>query len=434
MTSASEARLAYSHPAKPIRIGLFVMTAFVAALVGWSVFVPLSDASVARGALQVEGRRQAMQHPYGGVVRDLAVDDGDTVQAGDVLMTLFDTEARAERDVLLTRRESLIAQQARLVAERDGADAPVFPDPAPEVAGAATEVRAAQTEVFETRRQEQLSTVAVIDRRIDQLGERITGGEAEARGLADQLASARDELADADSLLDQGLATRPRVRELSRQVSGLEAQLASKRAEVAAAQESVAEARAEIAQLDRARQAEVSAQIDAVQADLAAIAPQIDTAMDRLDRMQVRAPETGRVVGLSVFTEGGVVEPGATLMEIVPTDTPFFIEAQLRLTDLHDIEEGQSARIELLAFPRSDRPELTGTVVTIAADSAVDERTGQGFYPLKIALDDAALAQADVALQSGMPVQVIMDTRPRTLIQYLTSPLLDQVGLAFRED
>lgn len=434
MTDATTARIAYSEPRRPIRIGVAVLAVFVAGLVGWSVFVPLSDAAVARGSLSVEGRSQAVQHPFGGVIADLAVKDGDTVERGDVLMTLSDTQARAQRDVLMTKREALRAQMARLVAERDGLDAPDYPEAAPEAAAAATEARATQTALLASRREQQRSAVTVIERRIDQMRQQIAGSEAQVEGLTSQVALTEDQLDDASTLLDKGLARRPQVLDLERQVSTLKASLAAKRAEGAAAAQSVAEAQAEIARLDRDRQAAISQEIETAQAELAAVAPQIDAAADRLERMQVRAPATGRVVGLSVFTEGGVVEPGATLMQIVPSHTPFVVQGQLALTDLHDIREGQPARLELLAFPRSDRPELHGTVETISADAFTDDRTGRSYYAVTIRPNPEEVATLDVDLQSGMPVEIIMDTRARTLIAYLTSPLLDQIDTAFRED
>ncbi|WP_375173677.1 HlyD family type I secretion periplasmic adaptor subunit [Pseudooceanicola sp.] len=434
MTEASKVRLAYSDPRGPIRLGVAVLILFIAGLAGWSVFVPLSDAAVARGSLAVEGRSQAVQHPFGGVVASLAVEDGETVERGDVLMTLSDTQARAQRDVLLTKREALRAQLARLIAERDGIDAPDYPEAAPDAADAATEARATQTALLASRLEQHRSAVVVVERRIDQLRQKIAGAEAEAEGLTAQVGMAEAQLADASTLLDKGLARRPQVLDLERQVSTLKSSLAAKRSESAAAAQSVAEAQAEIARLDRDRQAAISQEIEVAQAELAAVAPQIDAAADRLERMQVRAPATGRVVGLSVFTEGGVVEPGATLMQIVPSQTPFIVQGKLALTDLHDIREGQPARLELLAFPRSDRPELHGTVATISADAFTDDRTGSGYYAVTIRPDPEQVAALNVDLQSGMPVEIIMDTRARTLIAYLTSPLLDQIDTAFRED
>ena len=434
MTDTVAMRRAWSDPRRPIRRGVIVLGLFISGLVGWSVLVPLSDASVARGSIAVEGRSQAVQHPYGGVVSDLHVADGDTVERGDVLITLGETEARAQRDVLLTRREALRARLTRLIAERDGLETPDYPRADPDASAAAKQARASQTALLKTRMDQQRSAIDVIERRIDQMSQRIAGGAAEVEGLSRQRDLTTEELRDANSLLEKGLARRPQVLELERQAATLRASLTSKQSEIAAARQAIAEAEAEIAQLLNDRQAMISQEIETTQAELASVGPQIDTANERLSRMQVRAPASGRVVGLSVFTVGGVVEPGATLMQIVPSDTPFVIEAQLALTDLHDIREGQPARIELLAYPRSERPELTATVDTISADSFTDERSGRGYFALTLSLSPEEVSALDLELQSGMPVQVIMETRARTLIAYLTSPLMDQIGTAFSED
>ncbi|WP_163849182.1 HlyD family type I secretion periplasmic adaptor subunit [Pseudooceanicola aestuarii] len=434
MRNSTETRRAWFEPGRPIRRGVAALAVFVAGLAGWSVFVPLSDASLARGSLAVEGRSQIVQHPGGGVVSDLRVAEGDTVARGDVLMTLGETEARAQRDVLLTRREALRARLARLIAERDGLTAPDYPAATPDARAAAEEARASQTALLRSRLDQRDSAIVVIDRRIDQLAQRIAGAEAEVAGLIRQTDLTTEELQDLRSLLEKGLARRPEVLDLERQLARLQASVSSKQSEIAEGRQSIAEAEAEIARLVRDRRAGIATEIEATQAELADTAPRVDAAEEELSRMRVRAPASGRVVGLSVHTVGGVVQPGATLMQIVPSDAPFVVEAQLALTDLHDIHEGQPARIELLAYPRSERPELSAVVETISADSFTDDRTGRGYYGLTLRLQQDQVSALGIELQSGMPVQVIMETRARTLIAYLTSPLMDQIGTAFSED
>ena len=195
----------------------------------------------------------------------------------------------------------------------------------------------------------------------------------------------------------------------------------------------MAEADFEISGLDRERQSAASEDLRANQAALAALSPRLAAAEDALARTDVAATASGTVVGLSVITEGGVVSPGQELLSIIPNDGPMVVEAQMRLADVTDVTQGEVADIRLLAVPASTRPSLSGVVQTISADRVVDDRSGQSYYALRVALDAQQVADARIDLSAGMPVQVVIPTTGRTLIDYLTSPLLDEVSGAFRE-
>jgi len=416
----------------PVVIGLVVVMLFAGSLVAWSAFAPLSDAAVAEGVIQVQGRRQEVQHPYGGVVRELRAGEGDLVAEGDVLISLSDVKPKAELDVLTTDRDRLLMARARIAAEQRGA-AELDPPVGLSERGDGDTLLAAEQAILRANIRQHASAAEVIERRGNRQREQITGAVAEMAGLERQLALLEDELNGARRLFEQGLTTRPKVLELERGASQLRGAIGAKQAEIGSARQAVAEAEAERAGLDRQRVAELAAEQREIGARLAEIEPKIDFAEDTLRQSEIRAPAGGRVVELAVFTEGGVIQPGARLMSIVPSDAAFFVEARLRLTELHGIRPGQAATIELLSTPRQERPHISGRVTTISADRIVDERTGQGYYALQIALDEHDTAAARIDLQAGMPVQAIMPTRERTLIDYLMSPLLDEVSTAFRE-
>ncbi|MBL0936296.1 MAG: HlyD family type I secretion periplasmic adaptor subunit [Rhizobiaceae bacterium] len=430
----SDDRAAWSQPHRPARIGLAVIAAFVLAIGGWSALAPLSDAAIAQGSVQVEGRWQSVQHPYGGVVKEIAVTEGQHVEKGDVLVTLSDTEPRAERDVLVVEKAGLAVRRQRLIAEREGA-ADFEPPAGLDRIDPATleEAVASERALMAARRRQHESAVTVIERRIEQLQTTREGAEVEAEGLERQIALTEEELDAARTLLEQGYTPRPRVLGLERDVAQLRSALAAKRAEIASAAQAVAEAQAEIAGLERSRLAAITEELRDAEAALSAVEPKIAAAEDALLRTDIRAPASGEIVALSVFTEGGVVAAGAPLMEIVPSAAPFFVDARLRLTELHGIAAGQRAEIQLLSAPRSVRPDLSGLVETVSADRLEDERTGEGYYAIQVRLDADDVAASDFALQAGMPVQVVMPTQARTLIDYLTSPLFDEFDTAFRE-
>lgn len=433
MTDVHE-RQAYLRPQTPARLGLAVIVLFAGTISAWSAFAPLSDAAIAEGSLQVEGRRQSVQHPYGGVIQSLHVEEGETVSKGEVLAVLSGTELRSERDVLLVEKASLLAQRARLLAEREEWDEPRFSEELMALDhAAAREAMENARRILATSNRQHQAAIDVLEAQIQQFRETIAGAQAEAKGFERQAGLIDEELQGARKLLKQGYTTRPRVLALERQASQLKASAGAKRSEIATAEQSIAEAEREIAQLEEERLASLAQELRQVETGLSEVRPKLEAAEDAVQRTEIKAPASGHVVGLSVFTEGGVIEAGAPLMDIVPAANPFFVQARLRPTDLRGVEVGQTADIELLSIPRGERPDLQGEVETVSADRLEDERTGEGYYSLQVRLNADDLEDAGVRLQAGMPVRVVMPIEARTLLGYLTSPLMDEVTTAFRE-
>lgn len=425
----------FLNPSVPACLGFITIVVFIMVMLGWGALAPLSGAVVANGVLQAEGGRKAVQHPYGGVVSQLLVQDGDRVEAGQIVMRLSDAEPRAQYDVLASERDILLAAQGRLQGELSGATEPAFAEDllvrrddvnVQQAMNNEIALMGARAEQFETRENVLLQQKA-------QLDERVTSAEAQIAGLEQRRASLSSELEDAQSLLQQQLIERSRVLDLERSVNDIDAQVSVLRTDIATAAKAMAEADFEIAGLDRERQSAASEDLRANQAALAALGPQLAAAQDALARTDIMATASGTVVGLSVITEGGVVSPGQELLSIIPDEGPMIVEAQMRLADVTDVAQGEVADIRLLAVPASTRPALSGTVETISADRVVDDRSGQSYYALRVALDAQQVAHANIDLAAGMPVQVVIPTTGRTLIDYLTSPLLDEVSGAFRE-
>ncbi|MDV3253568.1 HlyD family type I secretion periplasmic adaptor subunit [Devosia sp. BK] len=435
MTPGETLNSKFLNPGTPARLGFLVIVVFAMVMIGWGALAPLSGAVVANGVLQAEGGRQAVQHPYGGVVTELLVAEGDSVREGEVLMRLSDAEPRAQVDVLSAERDTLLAAEGRLEAELAGATEPAFPDDLlsrrtePTVQQAMNNeiaLMGARGEQFKTRRSVLLQQKA-------QLDERVNSAQAQIAGLDQRRASIAGELEDAQALLAQQLIERSRVLELERSLNDIDAQASVLRADIATANKAMAEADFEISGLDRERQSAASEDLRANQAALAALNPKLAAAEDALMRTDVTATASGRVVGLSVITVGGVVSPGQELLSIIASDGPMIVEAQMRLADVTDVTPGEAADIRLLAVPASIRPSLSGTVETVSADRVIDDRSGQSFYALRVSLDAQQVADAGIDMTAGMPVQVVIPTKGRTLIDYLTSPLLDEVSGAFRE-
>jgi HlyD family secretion protein len=428
-------RARYARPARPALIGGSVVAAFAAAMTMWGTLAPISGAAIASGNLQVEGRRQSVQHPYGGVVRQLTARDGARVEKGQLLIRLDDSDPRAKLDVLTADRDAALAARARLMAERDKSDAPDF-DEHLRARGDLSAVRQAmanETAMMAARKHQFAAETAVLRGKIKELESQITGTQAQLAGTEKQRELLTDEMNGAQHLFAQGYTPKTRILALQREDARLQADIGAQQASIAGMQQQIAQNDLEIARVERARMSEITDQLRATENKLAELSPKIDAATDVMARTRITAPATGSVVGLDVFTEGGVIQPGARLMDIVPTDNPLIAAAKLKLSDINDVAVGHRAEVQLIGVNYIERPRLYGTVDTVSADRLTDDKSGQGYYAVEVALDPNDVKKSRIDLQAGMPAEVIVPTRPRTLFEYLLGPLRDEITRAFRE-
>lgn len=425
----------YANPGRPAWFGLGVVAMFVALLTLWSTLAPVSGAAIANGALQVQSKRQSVQHPYGGVVRELKVREGEQVTKGQVLLTLFDSEARAKLDVLIAEQDAAKAQEARLIAERDGTSTIAF-DASLTSRGDISSVRQAmenERALLAVRRRQFDTETDVQRKKIAQLHEQTAGLKAQVQGIEAQTVLLQKETEGAQKLLESGYTPQTRVWALQRDLAKLRADHGARAAEVARIEQEIAQTDLEIARIERSRLSEITDQLNSAQAKLVELRPKIDAARDMVERTSLRAPATGAVVGLDVFTEGGVIQPGTKLLDIVPTASPLMAEARLPLTGVNEITRGQRAEVRLSSINYVERPNLYGSITNVSADRLTDDKTGQGYYLIQVELDRNDVSRSNIDLQAGMPVEVIVPTRPRTLLQYLVGPLRDEITGAFRE-
>jgi HlyD family secretion protein len=428
-------RARYARPGRPALIGGGVVAAFAAAMTMWGTLAPISGAAIASGNLQVEGRRQSVQHPYGGVVRQLTVRDGARVEKGQLLIRLDDSDPRAKLDVLTADRDAALAARARLMAERDKSDAPDF-DEGLRARGELSAVRQAmanETAMMAARKHQFAAETAVLRGKIKELESQIIGTQAQLAGTEKQRELLTDELNGAQRLFAQGYTPKTRILALQREDARLQADIGAQQASIAGMQQQIAQNDLEIARVERARMSEITDQLRATENKLAELTPKIDAATDVMTRTRITAPATGSVVGLDVFTEGGVIQPGARLMDIVPTDNPLIAAAKLKLSDINDVAVGHRAEVQLVGVNYVERPRLYGTVHTVSADRLTDDKSGQGYYAVEVALDPNDVKKSRIDLQAGMPAEVVVPTRPRTLFEYLLGPLRDEITRAFRE-
>ena len=430
---ADRDRAYYARPGRPALVGAIVVGAFASAMTLWGTLAPISGAAIANGNLQVEGRRQSVQHPYGGVIRQLLVRDGAHVEKGQLLLALDDSDPRAKLDVLIADRDASRAAEARLMAERDGLATPDFGVDPKEAKPALRQAMANEVAMMAARKHQFEAETAVLKGKIAELKAQIGGTQAQLTGTEKQRELLSDEMTGAQHLFEQGYTPKTRILALQREDAKLQADIGAQRATIAGMQQQIAQNDSEIAKAERARMSEITDQLRTTENKLAELAPKIDAATDVVTRTQIRAPATGSVVGLDVFTEGGVIQPGAKLMDIVPSDNPLIVDAQLKLSDINDVTVGRRAEIRLTGVNYIERPRLYGTVQTVSADRVATDKGGPGYYAVEVSLEPEDVKKSRIELQSGMPAEVIVPTRPRTLFEYLFGPLRDELTRAFRE-
>ncbi|TAD89523.1 MAG: HlyD family type I secretion periplasmic adaptor subunit [Alphaproteobacteria bacterium] len=436
-------RLAQSVPlvtedaTSTIRLGVAIMILFFVVLGGWLAVAPLASASMAPGTIRVESHRQAVQHLEGGIVREILVREGQLVREGDVLIRLDDTQARAGYEIALNQYLAQKVVEARLVAERDNQPTMTLP---PEVTRhqadpAIAQMILAQQQLFLARRETLLGQEQVLRQRIAQAQEQIRSALAQETSQRQQLALIRDELQGTRELFERGYAPRTRVLALERTAAALQGQMGEYTGIAARTRQQVAENEQQIRQTQRDRIQEIADQLRDSAARLADLEPRVRAARDALDRVEIRAPMTGFVVGLQVFTVGGVVNRSDRLLEVVPEGATLVVEAQLPVTDGDDVREGMRAELHLTSVKRSRGiPVVQGVVRTVSADRLTDQRSGMPYFTALVEVNQESLReQTDITLIPGMPVDVIIPLRERSALSYLIQPLLAGLDRAGRE-
>jgi HlyD family secretion protein/epimerase transport system membrane fusion protein len=420
----------------PILAGLLIGFVCLGGFGTWSALAPLSSAAVTAGEVKVESHRKSVQHMEGGVIREILVHEGDSVQTGQLLMRIDDAQATSAVAVLRSQNDALRAQEARLIAERDGLPAIGFPDDLRTVC-ASTEGRplcAAQEKLFANRRQTLHDQIALLGQRADQLRSEIDGRRAQAAADSRQIAMLAEQIKGVEPLVKQELLPRTRLLALQQQVASLEGERGAQLANIAKAEQQIGETQMQAPTLVNQRQAEVSSDLRDTQEKLGGMAEKLRAATDVQHRTDVIAPQAGKVVDLHYFTPGGVLKPGDTILDIVPQHDDMIIESRIRPIDIEPVHVGLPAEIRLIAYNQHFTPVAHGEVTYVSADALVDARTGQPYYLARTRLDRGELDRLKhVRLEPGMPAQVLIITGKRTLLEYLLSPILDSFSRAFRE-
>lgn len=422
---------------KPKLIGLLILFVTFGMFGTWAVLAPLDSAALAPGVVTVKTYRKTIQHLEGGIVEQINVRDGDQVEAGEVLLVLDDTQARAELGIVRGQMIAAQALEARLKAERDQQEKIKFPDTFDEQDKRVEEAVLSERQVFQARMNSHLGEIEVLEQRMTQIDEQIKGLDAVIRSKKELMASYQDEIQELSELLSDGFVDKQRLRDFERRVSELDGAMADHRSSIAQAKMKQGETRLSILQLKKDFHTEVVNQLSEVQSTLFDLRERERALMDRVERTEVRAPEAGMVLGMTVHTVGGVVQSGAPILDIVPAASDLVIEAQVSPIDIDRVSVGKLADIRFSAFKSATTPVIEGQVEQISADRLTNEETGMPYYLARVELTEEGrsnLEAANLVLVPGMPSEVLINTGERTLLEYLVQPATNAFARSLIED
>jgi len=419
----------------PIVAGGITVAVFFLGFVIWAALSHVSGGVPAPGVITVEDNRKTVQHLDGGVIREIRVREGDHVTAGQVLFTFDDSQARAQVDVLTNQYDSLLAQKARLEAELADRTEIVFPV---ELTSRAGDPRVAglmrdQETLFRASRGVYLAQSGVLGQRVQQLETRRRGLEAQVSSLDQQNKLVADELSGVNSLYERGFAPKSRVLALQRSQAGLTGDRGARQADIAGVHEAVGETRIQLAQLKEQRATQAADTLRQVQVQMADVLPRLTAAQAVLDRTVVRSPADGYALALTQFTVGGVARPGERLVDVVPDGAPLVVRVSVRPEDIDDVKVGMNAEVRLTAYHSRTIPPVKAKVMTVSADRITNEK-GEAFFTAQLVVDPAELKRLpEVKLSPGMPAQAIIVTGERSILDYLTSPIVTTLRDSMRE-
>lgn len=418
-------------------LGIGVMAALVIGLGGWSATTQVEGAIIANGAVVSEGGSRKVQHPEGGIVREILARNNQHVEAGELLLTLDDVSVRAELEVVLSQLREGLGAKARLTAESMGTSSIELPDVArdwpqdPRLSA----VMAEQQSLRLSRAKSLESEVARLKELIGEKQSVIEGYQAQLEAYTSQMNLVRDEVAQQTDLFSKELVSNQRLNEVKRNEAELSGQVLSVQATIAATEASISELKMQSDQIVTDFRAESLAELQTVSQTVAELMQKMIAAEARLARLEVRAPVSGTVHESIVQTVGGVVAPGDTLMFVVPDETQLKVDMRVSPLEVSKLHVGQSAEVRMLNFDAQSTPNLAGSVGSISPDLVRDPATGVQYYSVRVDIEDAERDKlpGGAALVPGMPAESFFQTGERTVWSYLMAPIQDRLSHTFRE-
>ncbi len=423
---------------KQIVLGLILLVVCFGGFGLWSFRAPLAAAVIAQGSFVATGRNKIVQHLEGGIIEEILVSEGESVQAGQVLMTLDQTSAEANERELFIRKIRLQAMTERLLAEHSEQEKLAFSSGLIEASDdvEVMTILDSQKLSFDVSRKTLMNDIALLERNMEALRIRAAGFEAQLTSMERRSDILQEEYETKNSLFEKGLVRKGELNTIRRVQAEAEGQLARLTAETAEVNQMLLKYEEQISRTRSAYREAALDELGVIEADLESVREKARQARSVLDRAVVRAPVTGTVVRLHHHTPGGVIETGEAIAEILPADAPLIIEAQIPRTEIDSVVTGQSATVRLVALNQRTTPVLSGEVFYVSADSLVEDSAGipQEVYLARVSLTPDEMERVRGFVPTpGMPAEIMIQTEERTFAAYIAKPVTDSMSRAFRE-
>ena len=415
-------------------VGFAIIFLVFVVLGGWSATAPIDSAALASGTVKVENNRKTVQHLEGGIVKAINVKDGDKVKQGDVLLVLDQTQSLAELSILKSQLAIARAKQARLIAERDKADFIKFPfvesdDPR------ISEVMISERELFEARKASLKGEIGLLEKKISQFETSILGLKASNANKSLLLASYLSEIGDNEALLADGFVNKQRLVDVQRNKDRTEGEIEENQSRIEGLQVQIEETRLQILQYNREFHRDVSIQLSETQSQVFDLEERISTIADKVKRTDVLAPSSGMILGLNIHTVGGVLAPGTPILDIVPEGERLIVEAEVSTADIDRLSIGMDADIRFSSFKSATTPMIDGRLITLSADSLLNEQTGLSYYLARLEVTQEGMDKlGELQLLPGMPAEVLINTGSRTVLEYLLQPATNAISRSMIEE
>ncbi|MFJ5507120.1 HlyD family type I secretion periplasmic adaptor subunit [Pectobacterium jejuense] len=422
---------------RAVRLGWLLVLAGFGGFLLWALFAPLDKGVMVNGSVVISGNRKVVQHNQGGIVDKIQVKDGDRVEAGQILLTLNEVDARSASEGLDGQYLQLVAREGRLLAEQQRLSDMVMTSRL-QLLAEKSEMRVITTlqrDLLHSRQQSlkleaegMRSSIAGMEASLSAQRQVMSSKQKQRETLEQQLQGLR-------SLAAENYVPRNKMLENERLLAQLNGDIAQLAGDINRTRRDIEQQTLLIAQRQQEYDKEVNSELADVRALLSDVGSKKEKADFNLANIQMRAPVSGTVVGLKVFTEGGVIAPGQTLLEIVPDDQPLLVDARLPVELVDKVWPGLSVELQFVAFNQSTTPRVAGTVELLSADRLLDERDGSPYYSLRVQVDEAGKrALEGLEVKPGMPVQGFVRTGERSFVNYLFKPLMDRLHLALTEE
>lgn len=415
------------------RLGWWMILAGLGGFMVWAALAPLDQGVPVTGTVVVAGHRKAVQHQTGGTVERILVREGDTVRAGQVVVSMNDVQARANADITRNQLKAALAAEARLVAERD--HQPLSAGITASAGSGARDAGQAQRQLLETRRRSLQGELSAVDENMGGLSEVNEGLALSRQAKEQQLRLLREQIDGARALVQEGFYPRNRLLELEREQAQVRASLSEDVGNFGRNERQISELRVRRALKQEEFQKDVRTQLAALQQEIVGLQSRLRGLEHELANAEVRAPVDGIVADLNIFTEGGVVSAGHRLMDIVPVNEPLVVDAQVPVDAIDSVKVDMPVEIALAAFNQNTTPRVPGTVSRLSVDRTVDERTGMTFYRMQADVTpEGSLMLRELKVRPGMPVEIFVRTGEHTLLNYLLRPFTDKLHNALTEE